>query len=111
MNYEEYKREMAAKRRERLAIARSGSKNMLKFFEQAHGITENTKLIKKPIKTMVSVDSEAKSDNIVNIIAHGERIRTADSTPDPNRAFKESKRKKRFFSNDLDIPDDDDDVL
>lgn len=111
MNYEEWKRREATKRRENIAKARSQNKNLMKFFEQAHGITENTKLPKMAMKTVISVDSEAKFGNIANIRAYGERIRTTESTPDPNRAFKESKRKKRFFSNDLDIPDDDDDIL
>ncbi len=111
MNYETWKRKEAAKRREDIAKARSQSKNMIRFFEQAHGITETTKLAEKTMKTAISVNPEAKTDLKQYYEHFGLSTKLPESKVDPNRAFKESKQRNRFFSNDLDISDDDDDIL
>ena len=96
MTYEEYKRDLATKRQEKLVNAECSSEKANSGFMRTLFATENVKTAKKPVKTAKWDPKSGDFGEFKTFDEHFEAKRATVSTHNPNKAFRHSKIRKEI---------------
>ncbi len=111
MTYEEYVRDLRAKKLKEDATALFESKTSLDWFERVDELTKSLNSTEKPVKSANLKRIELINAKLARKSRKNGSKKPTESTHNPNKAYRHHKIRKELDSMYLDIPDDDNDIL